>query len=190
MNEGVLLKYLALLITFIPTIFWATSLIGLFFFNQSILMVGFFLALIPAGMMATKLQVKHQNIFFRPIISRLGKLPDDQWIPIELEKSGTEDRLHIVADEFGVIYKSINRLHIITAKREIASGLPEDFLILAKINKYSLSCCLVGKQDRSPVCEYNFSPKYSGIDLEIAGSSEKRIAWLSEWMGVGYEQIS
>jgi hypothetical protein len=178
------MKLFLLFLAFCPTICWITGAIGMVFFRNSTLATFFFLGLFPIGFLILKLTVLIQKSFYVHIKNGVGNVPDDDWIPAELEKLGTEDKLHVFPDELAIIYKKNGKVCIASQTRELISFNPGDALIIATIRKLSLSCSIVKKSDKTPLFDYSFSPKYSGKDLEFAGYPQKKIAWFSDWLGV------
>jgi len=113
---------------------------------------------------------------------------DADWLAMDLEILGTEDKLHIIPDDCGIIFKKENKIFIETIRGRSFEMNPTE-CVFVFTSKTSLACTItiINAISGEPVFDYSITPHYKGNETEIPAHSGKKAMWFAEWFGCGIE---
>lgn len=183
-------RHIMLFIVFLPYICWLGGLAGIIIFwsNSMILIIS--TLVIVLGFRFSIIQIKlfhsiHARHFRREIASLDS---DDDWLAIDLEILGTEDKLHIFPDDCGIVFKKDNKIFIESIRGRTFEMNPSECSFIFTSNT-SLACTItiINRITGEPVLDFSVTPHYRGEETEIPAHSGKKARWFAEWFGCGLE---
>jgi len=112
----------------------------------------------------------------------------DDWLAMDLEILGTEDKLHIFPDDCGIIFKKDNKMFIETIRGRSFEMNPAE-CVFVFTSKTSLACTItiLNSMTREPVFDYAITPHYKGSQTEIPAHSGRKAKWFAQWFGCNIE---
>ena len=185
-------RHIMLFIVFVPYICWVSGItcIYIFWSNPMILIIS--TLLIVFGFRFSMLQSKlFHSVYGRHFRREIANLDGDKdWLAVELEVLGTEDKLHIVSDDCGIIFKKDNEIFIETIRGRSFQMNPSE-CVFVFTSKTSLACTItiLNATTRKPVLDYSVTPHYKGNQTEIPAHSGKKAKWFAEWFGCKIETL-
>jgi hypothetical protein len=183
-------RHIMLFIVFLPYLFWLAGLAGIIIFwsNSMILIIS--ILLLVLGFRFSIIQVKlFHSIYARHFGREIASLDsDNDWLAMDLEILGTEDKLHIFPDDCGIIFKKDNKVFIETIRGRSFVMNPAECVFIFT-SKTSLACTItiINSTSGEPVFDYSITPHYKGEESEIPAHSGKKARWFAEWFGCGIE---
>lgn len=184
------LRHIMLFIVFLPYICWLGGLAGIIIFwsNSMILIIS--TLVIVLGFRFSIIQIKlFHSIYARHFSREIASLDsDDDWLAIDLEILGTEDKLHIFPDDCGIVFKKDNRIFIESIRGRTFEMNPSECSFIFTSNT-SLACTItiINRITGEPVLDFSVTPHYKGEETEIPAHSGKKARWFAEWFGCGLE---
>ena len=184
-------RHLMLLIVFTPFVCWLGGItcIYLFWGNPMVLAISVVLIILGFRLSFTQLKMFHRIYarHFRKEISSLDK--DEDWLAIDLEILGTENKLHVFPDDCGIVFKKDNKVFIETIRGRSFEMKPEE-CVFVFTSKTSLACTItiINAVSGEPVFDFSVTPHYKGSETEIPAHSGKKAQWFAEWFGCGIEK--
>jgi hypothetical protein len=183
-------RHIMLFIVSLPFVCWFGGIAGTIVFwdnpplllTSVIVFVGGFVLSFTQLKMFHKIYARH----FRREIAGLDN--DDDWLAIDLEILGTEDKLHIFPDDCGIIFKKDNKIFIETIRGRSFEMNPAE-CVFVFTSKTSLACTItiINSTSGEPVLDFSITPHYKGDQAEIPAHSGKKARWFAEWFGCGIE---
>jgi hypothetical protein len=153
-------RYKVLLIALSPFICWLGGIAGIIIFwgNPVLTPVSalLFIAGFPLSLAHLKFIHKTYGRYFR---RELDGLKDKDWLAIDFEILGTENKLHIVPDDCGVVFKKDNKVFLETVRgRSFVISPPECLLLFT--SKTSLACTIsiLNGNTGEPLLDYSVTP--------------------------------
>ena len=183
-------RHIMLFIVFLPYVFWLGGLTGIIVFwsNPMILIMSTLLVVLGFRFSIIQLKLFH-SIYARHFKREIANLnSDDDWLAIDLEILGTEDRLHIVPDDCGIVFRKDNKIFIETIRGRSFEMNPAECAFIFTSNT-SLACTItiINAITGEPVFDYSITPHYKGEETEIPAHSGKKARWFAEWFGCKIE---
>lgn len=136
------------------------------------------------------LQVKmFHTVYARHFRREIASLDtSDDWLAIDLEILGTEDKLHILPDDCGIVFRKDNKIFIETIRGRSFEMNPDE-CIFVFTSKTSLACTItiLDITTGEPVLDFSVTPHYKGEQTEIPAHSGKKAKWFAEWFGCSIE---
>ena len=179
-----------LFIVTLPFVCWLGGIAGVvFFWNDPLLLlvsviifVGGFALSFTQLKMFHKIYAKH----FRREIAGLDR--DEDWLAIDLEILGTEDKLHIIPDDCGIIFKKDNKIFLETIRGRTFELNPAE-CVFVFTSQTSLACTItiINSTSGEPALDFSVTPHYKGSETEIPAHSGKKAKWFADWFGCGIE---
>lgn len=185
-------RYKVLLIAMSPFICWLGGIAGIIIFWGNPVVVPLAALLFIAGFPLSVAHLKFIHQIYAGYFRReLEGLQDRDWLAIDLEILGTENKLHIVPDDCGVIFKKDDKIFLETVRGRTFALAPAE-LILLFTSKSSLACTItvLNAKTRTPVFDYSVTPHYKGSSLEIPSHAGMKAKWFADWLGCGIEDAS
>ena len=147
-----------------------------------ILLISVLLIFLGFRLSVTQLKMFH-SIYARHFRREIASLDsDNDWLAIDLEVLGTEDKLHLFPDDCGIIFKKDNKIFIETLKGKEFEMKPDE-CVFVFTSKTSLACTItiINAISGEPIFEYSVTPHYKGNETEIPAHSGEKAKWFSEW---------
>lgn len=182
------MRIILLFLSLVPFLCWLliAVIIILYGFRPSYLYLQ--IALLGFSLWWPKMHQKFHHVLYAVKHKELlSKIESENWIPAEFEKDGTEDKLHIIADDIGIIAKKDNIILIANSNDSLFEIDPTRCIVLAKATAYSSSIRLIYKEGRGRAYSMSITPYYRGDDLEIAAHPKKKVQWFAEWIDADIE---
>ena len=126
-----------------------------------ILLISVLLIFLGFRLSVTQLKMFH-SIYARHFRREIASLDsDNDWLAIDLEVLGTEDKLHLFPDDCGIIFKKDNKIFIETLKGKEFEMKPDE-CVFVFTSKTSLACTItiINAISGEPIFEYSVTPHY------------------------------
>ena len=186
-------RYKALLMSMLPFFFWIAVIASvMLFWNYPLTLMIVVIAGLIIGLKWSMANLnKVHNIYAEYFRREIAGLDSDDWLAIDLEILGTEDKLHVVPDDCGIIFKKENKIFIETMRGRSYSMLPAECVFIFT-SKTSLACTIsiVNATTGEPVFDYSVTPHYRGDQTEIPAHSGRKARWFAEWFGCELKNAS
>ena len=183
-------RHTILLIVSLPFVCWLGGIAGaiIFWSDPPLLLISTITFI--GGFVLSFTQLKmFQKIYARHFKREIASLNNDNdWLAIDLEILGTEDKLHILPDDCGIAFKKDNKVFIETIRGRSFEMNPAE-CVFVFTSKTSLACTItiINSTSGEPVFDYSITPHYKGEETEIPAHSGKKARWFAEWFGCGIE---
>ena len=183
-------RHIMLFIVFLPYVFWLGGLTGIIIFwsNPMILIISALVVVLGFRFSIIQLKLFH-SIYARHFKREIASLDSDaDWLAVDLEILGTEDKLHIVPDDCGIVFRKDNKIFIETIRGRSFEMNPAECAFIFTSNT-SLACTItiINAITGEPVFDYSVTPHYKGEETEIPAHSGKKARWFAEWFGCELE---
>lgn len=112
----------------------------------------------------------------------IAKLEESDWVGVEIEVSGTENKLAIIAPDKGILIRGNNQLRLISEKG-MNCILTIDTTTFKRVGKSftcAVQCFDVGGND---LLGYVMTIVYKGQDMSVGASGDKRYEHFLSWLG-------
>lgn len=185
-------RHIMLFIVFLPFVCWVGGItcIYVFWSNPMILIISALVVVL--GFRLSMIQPKlFHSIYARHFRREIASLDSDaDWLAMDLEILGTEDKLHILPDDCGIIFKKDNKVFIETIRGRSFEMNPRE-CVFVFTSKTSLACTItvLNATTSEAVLDYSITPHYKGDKTEIPAHSGKKAKWFSEWFGCRIENV-
>jgi len=183
-------RHIMLFIVFLPYVFWLGGLAGIIVFwsNPMILIISTLVIVLGFRFSIIQLKLFH-SIYARHFKREIASLDnDDDWLAVDLEILGTEDKLHIVPDDCGIVFRKDNKIFIETIRgRSFEMNPAECSFIFTSDTSLACTITIINAITGKPVFDYSVTPHYKGDQTEIPAHSGKKAKWFSEWFGCKIE---
>lgn len=183
-------RYLMLLIVFLPYVFWVGGIVCIYIFWSNPMILVISVLSVIFGFRFALLQVKmFHTVYARHFRREIASLDtSDDWLAIDLEILGTEDKLHILPDDCGIVFRKDNKIFIETIRGRSFEMNPDE-CIFVFTSKTSLACTItiLDITTGEPVLDFSVTPHYKGEQTEIPAHSGKKAKWFAEWFGCSIE---
>ena len=179
-----------LLIVFTPFVCILGGIAGVIFFwnDTALVLVSIIVIIVGFVFSFTQLKMFHKvySRHFRREIANLDN--DEDWLAIDLEILGTEDKLHILPDDCGIVFRKNNKIFIETIRgRSFEMNPAECVFIFTSETSLACTITIINSTSGEPVFDYSITPHYKGEETEIPAHSGKKARWFAEWFGCGIE---
>lgn len=112
-----------------------------------------------------------------------SELPAADWIAVEMERLNTEHKLHIIPDDYGIMFKRNDMVHLVSHKG-ISMEYKKNDLCAQKTSDSTLSCStrLLEQNTDFPCFNYAITPWYKGNDKDILANANHKFEWFKIWL--------
>ena len=183
-------RHIMFFIVLLPFVCWLGGLAGIVIFwsNPMILIISILVIIIGFKFSLMQLKLFH-SIYARHFRREIASLESgDDWLAIDLEILGTEDKLHVFPDDCGIVFKKDNKVFIETIRgRSFEMNPDECSFIFTSTTSLACTITIINKTTGEPVLDFSVTPHYKGEEAEIPAHSGKKARWFSEWFGCGIE---
>lgn len=170
-----------LILSFVPFVLWIAGAVMLWSYWNNIPLRFLGGGLVAGGfLISSKSPVIFSRMYQWGFASLVDGLDESKWIGLDLEKTGTHDKLHILPDQVGIMIAAPGEYRVVLLDGSEYS-IPPD-AVFTNVNKGNVSLALqVTDENGQDLLGYAFEPKYRGKQLEIAGYADKRLVWFNKW---------
>jgi hypothetical protein len=110
--------------------------------------------------------------------------PPDSWIPVDMERTGTQDQLHVLPDTVGIMQRTAAGL-VLRELRGLEIRLARGQFSVANVSKSDLTCSMLfTDQENKDLIGFVVAPRCIGAPMEVAGYGSARFQWFLEWAQV------
>lgn len=108
----------------------------------------------------------------------------DPWIPVDLEKTGTQDKLHALPDTVGILQKSTGGL-VLREMRGREVHLARGQILATNVSKSNMSCAILFTDpDHNDLIGFVVVPRCIGASMEVAAYGHSRYQWFLRWADI------
>ena len=175
-------RVLLLLFSFLPFALWIGGawLIWQFWNQSGGRLTG--IAAVLSGFTIVKWQDRTIAWIYR--IHLLGALVDSspgEWIPVEMERTGTQNKLHVLPDTVGILQKTATGL-VLRELHGMELHLAKDETLTTNVSKNNLSCSILfTDRHNNDLIGFVLIPRCTGASLEVAAYGDSRYQWFLKW---------
>jgi len=133
--------------------------------------------------------VRHQDriiawiyrIHLRKAVAEAGP---DQWIPVGMEKTGTQDKLHLLPDTVGILQRTMEGL-VLRELRGMEVLLPRSRFLATNLSKSTMTCAILfTDNNNNDLIGFVVTPCCTGASMEVAAYGHSRYQWFQQWAGI------
>lgn len=177
-------------IVLLPFVCWLGGIAGFILFWGDTLFVAMSALLFVLGFTFSLTQLKmFHKVYSRHFRREIASLDsDDDWLAVDLEILGTEDRLHIFPDDCGIVFKKDKKVFIETIRgRSFEMNPAECTFVFTSNTSFACTITIINRITGEPVLDFSVTPHYKGVQTEIPAHSGKKARWFAEWFGCELE---
>jgi len=183
-------RHIMLFIVTLPFVCWLAGIAGavIFWSDPPLLLISAMVFIGGFILSFTQLKLFHR-IYARHFKREIVSLENDHdWLAIDLEILGTEDKLHVFPDDCGIIFKKDSKVFIETIRgRSFELNPAECVFVFTSKNSLACTITIIDKVSGDPMLDFSVTPHYKGDQTEIPAHSGKKARWFAEWFGCGIE---
>lgn len=175
-------RFLLLLFSFLPFVLWIGGALLIWqFWKQSWgPMAG--VAVVFCGFAVVRQQDRIIAWIYRTHLR--GAVADSSpgpWIPVEMEKTGTQDKLHIMPDTVGILQKTGDGL-ILRELQGREFHLARDQVLTTNVSKTNMTCSILfTDRHNNDLIGFVVTPRCIGAAMEVAAYGNSRYQWFLQW---------
>lgn len=108
----------------------------------------------------------------------------NQWVPVEMERTGTQDKLHVLPDTVGILQKSTDGL-VLRELRGMEVHLARTQFITTNVSKTNMTCSILfADHHNNDLIGSVVTPRCIGASMEVATDGNSRYQWFLQWAGI------
>ncbi len=179
-------RILLLLVATLPFVSWISGAIVIGLCRQQWWSLGIGVAVIMFGFQVAGSLLRINNFIFKVCFRpTLANYEFTEWVAVELEKTGTQDKAHVLPDTVALVVRLKDETYDLIKLDGEAFFLDVDNWNFSNVSKLKSTCSiLVTDSDGNDVIGYVITPIYKGSTLKIVCEGKLRFQWFLQWLGV------
>ena len=175
-------RILMLFLSFVPFTLWVGGAIVVWQFWSTLSLRTAGVVLFGGGFFVISKLPKIAGFLFRSAYgSILENVDEKDWLGLDLEKTGTQGKLHMLPQMTGVMILESNQIRFVLLDGTEVSVPPS--AKFTKVNKGNVSLAVqVTDENEQDLLGYVFQPQYRGSDMEVVGYADKQFEWFNKWL--------
>jgi len=178
-------RVLLLLFSFLPFVIWVSGALLIWrFWNQpwgptsgiAVILFGFAVVRVQDRIIAW--------IYRMHLRGALAEASPGEWIPVEMEVTGTQDKFHVLPHTVGILQRTADGLVLRELQGRVVP-LPRDQILTTNVSKTNMTCSiLVTDRDNNDLIGFVITPRCVGAAMEVAAYGNSRYQWFLQWAGL------
>lgn len=175
-------RVLLLAFSFLPFVLWIGGVLLIWHFWRESWGPVTGIAVVWSGFGVVKRQDRVIAWIFRTHLRRaLVDSSADQWLPVSMERTGTQDKFHLLPDTVGIMEKTADGL-VLRDLNGMEYHLTREEAHTTNVSTNNMSCSILftGRHNNDLI-GFVVSPHCIGASLEVAAYGNSRYQWFLKW---------